>query len=114
MKRTVGAVVVRGHRVVATGYSGTPFGLVNCNKGGCKRCNSGAATGMDLAECYCLHAEVNAIIYADKARCEGATIYCTTFPCIQCASSIVQSGIKRVVYSLNYGPNKSRGMFETA
>lgn len=114
MKRTVGAIVVKSKRVVSTGYSGVPFGLANCNEGGCKRCNSGAETGVDLAECYCLHAEMNAIIYADKAKCEGADIYSTTFPCIQCASSIVQAGIKRVIYSKDYGTNKSKDLLDKA
>ena len=39
MKRGIGAVITKGNRVVSTGYNGMPFGLTNCNEGGCKRCN---------------------------------------------------------------------------
>ena len=48
MKRQVGCVLVRDKRVIATGYNGTPRGLVNCNEGGCKRCNTGNGSGADL------------------------------------------------------------------
>ena len=42
MKRSVGAVVVKNHRLLSTGYNGTPGGFKNCFEGGCERCNSNA------------------------------------------------------------------------
>jgi dCMP deaminase len=51
MKRRVGAVLVRNNRVLSTGYNGTPRGLVNCNEGGCPRCNASATLGTKLDEC---------------------------------------------------------------
>lgn len=103
MKRRVGCVVVRDCRIVATGYNGTPRGLVNCNEGGCARCNSGLGSGAQLATCLCLHAEENAILEAGRDRLgAAATLYCNTCPCLTCSIKIVQSGIREVVYSQSY------------
>eukprot|EP01068_Selenidium_serpulae_P016043 Selendium_serpulae@DN6261_c3_g1_i7.p2 len=76
-------------------------------QGGCYRCNhSGTTEGVDLDTCECLHAEINAIIGAGSDRCRDATLYVTCFPCMSCAKSVAQSGIKTVVYGREYGgPN---------
>lgn len=103
MKRRVGAVVVREKRVISTGYNGTPRGLVNCNEGGCRRCNSGDISGIGLNTCFCLHAEENALLEAGKERVGGgAILYCDTCPCLTCSVKIVQVGISEVVYSQSY------------
>src|SRR5690606_29092189 len=68
MKRRVGCVLVRGKRVIATGYNGTPRGLMNCNEGGCGRCNEGLSSGAGLATCLCLHAEENCLLEAGRER----------------------------------------------
>ena len=60
MKRRVGCVLVRGARVISTGYNGTPRGVQNCNEGGCPRCNVGEGSGHSLSSCLCMHAEVPA------------------------------------------------------
>jgi dCMP deaminase len=79
MKRKVGCVLVKDHRVVATGYNGTPRGLINCNDGGCARCNSASPCGHGLDTCLCLHAEENALIEAGRARLdERCVLYCNT------------------------------------
>ena len=79
MKRRVGCVVAREKRVISTGYNGTPRGLVNCNEGGCKRCNDGNASGIGLDTCLCLHAEENALLEAGRERVrEGSILYCDT------------------------------------
>ncbi|KAG9087594.1 Deoxycytidine monophosphate (dCMP) deaminase, partial [Ceratobasidium sp. 392] len=79
MKRRVGAVLVRNKRVVSTGYNGTPRGLLNCNEGGCKRCNGTAKSGEAYDSCLCLHAEENALLEAGRDRVgENATLYCNT------------------------------------
>ncbi len=104
MKRRVGSVVVFDKRVVATGYNGTATGLTNCTEGGCERCNGNAPCGVDLDRCSCLHAEENALLEAGRARAVGATVYCTTVPCLGCARKIIQCGIVRVVYALEYSP----------
>ena len=72
MKRRVGCVLVRGARVISTGYNGTPRGVRNCNEGGCPRCNMGEGSGQALSSCLCMHAEVFPIdCFSDdrKMRC---------------------------------------------
>ena len=102
MKRAVGAVIVNDLRIVSTGYNGTPFGSLNCNQGGCERCNSNAPSGVRLDECLCIHAEENAVIEAGRAKANGGTIYVTLSPCLTCSKTVVQAGIKRIVYNRKY------------
>ena len=66
-KRAVGATLVQNNRIVSTGYNGTPFGIANCNKGGCKRCNSNAPHAQDLGIDVCLHAEESVLLEAGKS-----------------------------------------------
>ena len=66
MKRGIGAVIVQDNRVISTGYNGTPFGLINCNEGGCDRCNNNTAQGEELDKCLCLHAEESAVLEAGR------------------------------------------------
>ncbi|KAG5354376.1 Deoxycytidylate deaminase [Yarrowia sp. C11] len=102
MKRQVGCVIVRDSRVICTGYNGTPRGAVNCNEGGCSRCNSGEA-GAALSTCLCLHAEENALLEAGRERIRDTSkLYCNTCPCLTCSIKIVQAGIKEVIYSKSY------------
>lgn len=118
MKRRVGAVLVRDNRVLSTGYNGTPRGLLNCNEGGCPRCNaSGAACGQGLEECLCLHAEENALLECGRERggAQGTVLYCNTCPCLRCAVKIVQVGVKEVVYQLDYSvDHRSSDIFAAA
>ncbi|KAL8306187.1 hypothetical protein RB601_009044 [Gaeumannomyces tritici] len=103
MKRRVGCVLVRGRRVVSTGYNGTPRGLRNCGEGGCPRCNEGAGSGVGLSTCLCLHAEENALLEAGRDRIgDGSVLYCDTCPCLTCSIKIAQVGIGEVVYSQGY------------
>lgn len=103
MKRRVGCVLVRSKRVISTGYNGTPRGLVNCNEGGCPRCNSASEGGVGLNTCLCIHAEENALLEAGRERVGGgATLYCDTCPCLTCAIKIVQVGVVEVVYAEGY------------
>ncbi|KAI0257220.1 cytidine deaminase-like protein [Lactifluus subvellereus] len=98
VKRRVGAILVHNKRIIATGYNGTPLGLMNCNEGGCPQCNGSD----DRASCLCLHAEENALLEAGRERIGGATLYCNTCPCLTCTVKIVQTGVKEVVYNLSY------------
>ncbi|KAF9131290.1 Deoxycytidine monophosphate (dCMP) deaminase [Mortierella sp. 14UC] len=104
MKRRVGCVLVREKRVIATGYNGTPKNLMNCNEGGCSRCNQATPCGKGLDRCLCMHAEENALLEAGRERVgKESTIYCNTCPCLGCAIKIVQVGVSEVVYSESYG-----------
>jgi dCMP deaminase len=99
----VGAVIVKGNRVVSTGYNGVPEGMPNCLDGGCLRCaNPGGQfpTGHGYDLCICVHAEQNALLAAARfgIAVEGATLYTTMQPCFGCAKELVQAHIERVVY----------------
>lgn len=104
IKRKVAAVIVRDKRIISTGYNGTPRGIENCNDGGCPRCNSFGASGVDLGECLCSHAEENSIVQAafHGVSVKDATLYTTFSPCLLCTKMIINSGIKEVVYNATY------------
>ena len=109
MKRKVAAIIVRDKRVISTGYNGTPRGTRNCNEGGCPRCNNLATSGTALDECLCSHGEENAIVQASYhgVSLKDAIIYSTFAPCLQCAKMIINSGIREVIYNMDYPLNES-------
>jgi dCMP deaminase len=86
-------VIVSNRHVRSTGYNGTPSGHANCGEGGCPRGRKGDAS----LPCLGLHAEANAILYADPSQREGATLYITGPPCLECAKLIANSGLREVV-----------------
>lgn len=92
-RRQVGALVVKNKMIISDGYNGTPSGFENV----CEDENN-------VTQTYVLHAEANAItkIANSSNSSEGATMYVTASPCIECAKLIIQSGIRRVVYSEKY------------
>ena len=92
-RRKVGALIVKDKMIISDGYNGTPAGFENI----CEDENN-------VTKPYVLHAEANAItkVAASSNSSKGATIYVTSAPCIECAKLIIQSGIKRVVYSEKY------------
>ncbi len=108
IRRDVAALIVLEHRIISTGYNGTPSGIKNCFEGGCPRCASNAPSGDRLGECICAHAEENAIVQAARygVALKGATLYCTESPCLLCAKMIVAAGIVEVVYEAAYCFNK--------
>lgn len=93
-RRKVGALIVKDKMIISDGYNGTPAGFENI----CEDDESG------LTKPYVLHAEANAITkIARSGNCsDGATLYVTTSPCIECSKLIIQAGIKRVVYHDKY------------
>lgn len=103
LRLTVGAVIVKDRRIIATGYNGTPQGIKNCTEGGCERCtkrNEGKiGAGEQKGKCLCLHAEQNSIIQSayHGISTKGATLYSTYAPCTQCAKMIINAGLTRVV-----------------
>lgn len=119
IRRQVGCLIVKNNSIISDGYNGTPSGFPNV----CEY-----AVGPDEGQSYCtsdnrdeilelskkgwnlisypmvLHAESNAIAKLAKSgnSSEGATIYVTDEPCIDCAKLIIQAGIKRVVFAREY------------
>ncbi|MBE6309853.1 MAG: dCMP deaminase family protein [Bacteroidales bacterium] len=92
-RRKVGALIVKDKMIISDGYNGTPSGFENI----CEDENGNTKS-------YVLHAEANAITKVARSNnsSEGATLYVTTSPCIECAKLIIQSGIKRLVFSELY------------
>lgn len=92
-RRKVGALLVKDKMIISDGYNGTPSGFENI----CENEN-------DITKPYVLHAEANAITKVARSNnsSDGATLYVTSSPCIECAKLIIQSGIKRVVFADNY------------
>ncbi|MCA1840450.1 MAG: cytidine/deoxycytidylate deaminase family protein [Actinomycetota bacterium] len=88
-----GAVIVSKRHIQSTGYNGTPSGYGHCDQGACPRGRKGDLT----KPCWGLHAEANAILYAEPERREGATLYITSPPCLDCAKLIANSGLREVV-----------------
>lgn len=93
VRRQVGALIVKDKMIISDGYNGTPSGFENV-----------CEDDMGATRPYVLHAEANAITKVAKSAnsSEGATLYITASPCIECAKLIIQSGIKRVVYCDSY------------
>ncbi|HPJ82365.1 MAG: dCMP deaminase family protein [Bacteroidales bacterium] len=93
VRRKVGALMVKDRMIISDGYNGTPRGFENV----CEDEDGHTKS-------YVLHAEANAITKVARSNnsSEGATIYITASPCIECAKLIIQSGIVRVVYSDDY------------
>jgi dCMP deaminase len=99
-----GAVIVKDHRIVSTGYNGSPSGGPSCLAGECPRGLKtlrelpGFAQGNhDYSDCVSLHAEQNAIAYASRFDTHGATLYSTTPPCDMCSKLIKAAGITEVI-----------------
>ena len=92
-RRKVGALIVKDKMIISDGYNGTPAGFENV----CEDENH-------LTKPYVLHAEANAITKIARSgnNSEGATLYVTDAPCIECSKLIIQSGIKKVFYARQY------------
>lgn len=92
-RRQVGALLVKNGAIISDGFNGTPSGFENI----CEDENN-------ISKPYVLHAEANAItkIARSSQNSDGATLYVTASPCIDCAKLIIQSGIRRVVYGEQY------------
>ncbi len=93
VRRKVGALIVKDKMIISDGYNGTPSGFENV-----------CEDDLGKTKPYVLHAEANAISKVAKSAnsSEGATLYITASPCIECAKLIIQAGIKRVVYCESY------------
>lgn len=102
-RRSVGAVIVRDKRILATGYNGAPRGLAHCPQGGPD--HDWPQGCMRAGHCIrALHAEQNAILQAAMigVACEGSTIYVTCQPCHNCAKMIINAGIVKLIFEGDY------------
>lgn len=92
-RRKVGALLVKNKMIISDGYNGTPSGFEN-------KCEDDE----NVSKPYVLHAEANAISKVARSHnsSDGATLYVTASPCMECAKLIIQSGIRRVIYGETY------------
>jgi len=104
-RRKVGALLVKDKMIISDGYNGTPAGFENV-----------CEDEENVTKTYVLHAEANAITKVAKSNnsSEGATLFITDSPCIECAKLIIQSGIKRVVYDRKYRITDGLDLLERA
>lgn len=104
-RRQVGALLVSGKMIISDGFNGTPAGFENV-----------CEDEHFVTKPYVLHAEANAITKVAKSNnsSEGSTLYVTTSPCLECAKLIIQSGIRRVVYSDRYHNTDGLQLLEKA
>jgi dCMP deaminase len=108
--RAIGAVIIDpDNRVVATGYNGAPAGLRaidgrSCQSETCRqwcpRMRPGGERTLDYTNCVSIHAEANALMFADRRQYGGGTLYVTSAICWDCAKMVANSGIARVVMLL--------------
>lgn len=95
-RKSVGAVIVRDHTILSTGYNGSIRGLAHCAEEGCM---------MEGDHCVAtIHAEANAIIQAARngVMLDGAECYVTASPCWSCFKMLANTGIGRIVYGEFY------------
>ncbi len=104
MRRSVGAVLVKDKRILATGYNGAPAGLRHCEETGCLREDASIPSGERHELCRGLHAEQNAIIQAayHGITIGGSTLYCTNKPCVICSKMLINAGIEEIIFEAGY------------
>lgn len=104
-RRKVGALIVKDQMIISDGYNGTPSGFENI-----------CEDEHNITKPYVLHAEANAITKLAKSHnsSEGATLYVTTSPCMECSKLIIQAGIRRVVYCEEYSHKEGLEILQKA
>lgn len=110
----VGAIIVKDNRIISIGYNGMPSGWDNnCETyiGSFPDEGMPKDASMYRTKPEVLHAETNAIakVARSSESCEGATLFCTHLPCMDCAKLIYQSGINTVYYRVEYAAAKGSG-----
>jgi dCMP deaminase len=115
-RRGVGAILVKGKRILATGYNGAPARLRHCEDVGCLREDSSVPSGERHELCRGLHAEQNVIIQAayHGISIVGSTLYCTNKPCVICSKMIINAGIKKIIYEEGYNDDLADRMLTEA
>ena len=107
-RASVGAVLVREHRILTTGYNGAPRHVSHCTETGCE---------MVAGHCVrATHAEANAVVQGalHGVSLEGSTAYCTHQPCVACAKLLISAGVIRIVYDDAYPDEFSQRLLAEA
>lgn len=118
LSRKVGTIIVKDKSIISTGYNGPARGVSHCEElGGClRRAKKDYKSGAYLELCPASHAEQNAIALAARngTSTMDGTIYVTTFPCKDCMNSIINAGIKRIVFEGDYNAELSKRIAKEA
>lgn len=116
LRRRVGAIAVKDKRILATGYNGAPSGLSHCAETGCVREKLAVPSGERHELCRAVHAEQNVIVQAARhgISLEGASLYCTTFPCSICTKMLINCGIREIFYVAGYRDALSEQLLQEA
>lgn len=102
-RANVGAVIVKDKKIVGTGYNGSIHGTLHCSD-----------VGHLMHEGHCvrtIHAEINAILHAERGDLVGSTCYVTHRPCPECTKHLNQAGVKEVIYLYDYRENSLMKVF---
>lgn len=112
LRRSVGAILVKDKKILATGYNGAPANITHCDKAGCIRKKLNIPSGERHELCRGLHAEQNALLQAalHGNSVKNAILYATNQPCIICAKMLINAGIKEIVIIGRY-PDKMAAQF---
>jgi len=116
LRRSVGAILVKDKKILATGYNGAPSKIKHCSEVGCVREKLRIPSGERHELCRGLHAEQNAFLQAalHGTSVKDASLYSTTQPCIICAKMIINAGIKEIVIRGDYPDKLSKDLLKEA
>ena len=116
LRRSVGAVLVRDKRILATGYNGAPSRVKHCSDVGCVREKMKVPSGQRHELCRGLHAEQNAFLQAalHGTSLKDSTLYATNQPCVICAKMIINAGIKEIVINGDYPDKMAKDLLAEA
>tara|TARA_R100000995_G_scaffold46934_1_gene22247 strand:- start:569 stop:1018 length:450 start_codon:yes stop_codon:yes gene_type:complete len=109
VRKKVGCLIVKDGTIISDGYNGTPSGFDNT-------CELQGPSETLITKPEVLHAESNAISKLAKSTqsSDGATLYATCSPCLECSKLIIQSGISRVVYGEKYRSDQGLELLKRA
>lgn len=116
LRRSVGAVLVKDKRILATGYNGAPSKIRHCIQTGCIREKLNVPSGERHELCRGLHGEQNAFLQAalHGTSVKGSSLYSTTQPCVICAKMLINAGIKEIVIRGDYPDPMSKSLLDEA
>ena len=102
LRRKVGAVAIspEGY-VLATAYNGAPCHMEHCTAETCVRIRNKIPSGKQLEMCRAIHAEQNLVLRLGP-KLKGATVYCTTCPCVTCAKLLIGAGVAAICWENDY------------
>jgi dCMP deaminase len=116
LRRTVGAIIVKDKRILATGYNGAPSGVAHCSDVGCLRETLNIPAGERHEICRGIHAEQNAIIQAATfgVNISGGIIYTTHQPCFICTKMLINAHISKIIFQKEYPDELAISMLKEA